>query len=144
MRLNGGCFGGGEACEVFMASSLLRKYDDHRTKAFDSRRTMDLDMPRTLHHPDTGALELTDVLHALSDPVRLEIVRTLASEGGCERRCGAFDLTVTKSTRTHHFRVLRESGLIEQASEGTAVVNRLRREDVDARFPGLLDSVLGV
>jgi DNA-binding transcriptional ArsR family regulator len=104
---------------------------------------MDLDMSRTLHHPDTGVLELTDVLHALSDPVRLEIVRTLASEGGCERRCGAFDLSVTKSTRTHHFRVLRESGLIEQASEGTAVVNRLRREDVDARFPGLLDSVLG-
>jgi DNA-binding transcriptional ArsR family regulator len=125
-----------------MTISLLRKYDDHRTKWFDGRRTMEPDMPRTLHHPAAGALELTDVLHALSDPVRLEIVRTLASEGGCERRCGAFDLSVTKSTRTHHFRVLRESGLIEQASEGTAVVNRLRREDLDARFPGLLDSVL--
>jgi DNA-binding transcriptional ArsR family regulator len=69
-------------------------------------------------------------------------VRTLASEAGCERRCGAFGLTVTKSTLTHHFRVLREGGLIEQASEGTAVVNRLRRDDLDARFPGLLDSVL--
>jgi DNA-binding transcriptional ArsR family regulator len=98
-------------------------------------------MPRSLHHPAADALELTGVLHALSDPVRLHIVRTLAAEGG-ERRCGAFALPVTKSTSTHHFRVLRESGLIEQFSEGTAVVNRLRRTDLDARFPGLLDSVL--
>jgi DNA-binding transcriptional ArsR family regulator len=96
---------------------------------------------RTLHHPAAGALELTDVLHALSDPVRLRIVRTLA-DGGCEMRCGAFGLPVTKSTLTHHFRVLRESGLIEQSADGTAVVNRLRRDDLDARFPGLLESVL--
>jgi DNA-binding transcriptional ArsR family regulator len=95
---------------------------------------------RTLHHPTPSQLELTDVLHALSDPVRLEIVRALAA-GEC-RRCGAFALPVTKSTRTHHFRVLRESGLIEQSADGTAVVNRLRREDLDARFPGLLESVL--
>ncbi len=98
-------------------------------------------MTRTLHHPETGALELTDVLHALADPMRLRIVRTLA-EGHCELRCGAFELPVSKSTLTHHFRVLRESGLIEQFAEGTAVVNRLRRDDLDARFPGLLDSVL--
>ena len=99
-------------------------------------------MPRTLHHPAVEALELTSVLHALADPVRLQIVRTLAAEGG-ERRCGAFLLPVTKSTSTHHFRVLRESGVIEQFADGTAVVNRLRRTDLNARFPGLLDSVLG-
>ena len=98
-------------------------------------------MPRALHHPAADSLELTGVLHALSDPVRLEIVRALAS--GCEVRCGAFELPVTKSTRTHHFRVLRESGVIEQQTAGTAVVNRLRRDDLDQRFPGLLDSVLG-
>jgi DNA-binding transcriptional ArsR family regulator len=98
-------------------------------------------MPRTLHHPAAAALELTGVLHALSDPVRLQIVRTLAAEGG-ERRCGAFTLGVTKSTLTHHFRVLRESGVISQYAEGTAVVNQLRRADLDERFPGLLDSVL--
>ena len=97
-------------------------------------------MPRALHHPAVDSLELTGVLHALSDPMRLEIVRSLAS--GCEIRCGAFELPVTKSTRTHHFRVLRESGVIEQRAEGTALVNRLRREELDARFPGLLDSVL--
>jgi DNA-binding transcriptional ArsR family regulator len=97
-------------------------------------------MPRTLHHPPPDSVELTGVLHALSDPVRLEIVRGLAKSGEC--RCNAFDLPVTKSTSTHHFRVLRESGLIEQRSEGTAVVNRLRRDELDERFPGLLDSVL--
>ncbi len=72
--------------------------------------------------------------------MRLEIVRSLAS--GREIRCGAFELPVTKSTRTHHFRVLRESGVIEQRAEGTALVNRLRRKELDVRFPGLLDSVL--
>ena len=99
-------------------------------------------MPRTLSHPPAESLELTGVLHALSDPVRLEIVRTLASDGGCECRCGAFELPVTKSTRTHHFRVLRESGVIEQRADGTALVNRLRRDELDSRFPGLLESVL--
>ncbi len=99
-------------------------------------------MSRTLAHPTAGDLELTQVLHALSDPVRLEIVRGLAADHGCEHRCGEFELPVSKSTATHHFRVLRESGVIEQTPEGTARVNRLRREDLDARFPGLLDSVL--
>ena len=97
-------------------------------------------MPRALHHPAVDSLELTGVLHALSDPMRLEIVRSLAS--GCEIRCGAFELPVTKSTRTHHFRVLRESSVIEQRADGTALVNRLRREELDERFPGLLASVL--
>jgi DNA-binding transcriptional ArsR family regulator len=97
-------------------------------------------MARVLHHPSAESLELTGVLHALADPMRLEIVRELAS--GREVRCGAFELPVTKSTRTHHFRVLRESGVIAQEAAGTAVVNRLRREDLDRRFPGLLASVL--
>ena len=97
-------------------------------------------VPRTLHHPPAETLELTGVLHALADPVRLEIVRSLAAKGEC--RCGALDLPVTKSTSTHHFRVLRETGVIEQRAEGTALVNRLRREELDERFPGLLDSVL--
>jgi DNA-binding transcriptional ArsR family regulator len=99
-------------------------------------------MSRVLNHPPVESLELTGVLHALADPVRLQIVRALASDGGCEIRCGAFELPVTKSTRTHQFRVLRESGVIEQRPDGTALVNRLRRDELDERFPGLLDSVL--
>jgi DNA-binding transcriptional ArsR family regulator len=94
-----------------------------------------------LEHPAAEALEMTAVLHALSDPVRLQIVRELAVDGA-ERRCGSFDLPVTKSTCTHHFRVLREAGVIEQWAEGTARMTRLRRADLDARFPGLLDAVL--
>jgi DNA-binding transcriptional ArsR family regulator len=96
-------------------------------------------MSRTLTHPAADDLELTQVLHALSDPVRLDIVRELA---GRDCHCGDIDVPVTKSTSTHHFRVLRESGVIEQTPEGTARINRLRREDLEARFPGLLDSVL--
>jgi len=99
-------------------------------------------MSRTLTHPPATEFEITQVLHALSDPVRLQIVRGLAADGGCQHRCGEFPLPVSKSTATHHFRVLRESGVIEQDREGTALVNRLRRSDLEARFPGLLDSVL--
>jgi DNA-binding transcriptional ArsR family regulator len=86
-------------------------------------------------------MRLEDVLHALSDPIRLGIVVRLC-ECGDERRCGSFDVPVTKSTLTHHFRVLREAGLICQRQDGTARLSRLRSEDLDARFPGLLDAVI--
>jgi DNA-binding transcriptional ArsR family regulator len=90
--------------------------------------------------PGAKELDLAVVLHALSDPMRLRIVAALA--GGEERSCKSFELPVVKSTCTHHFRVLREAGVILQRQEGTARLNRLRREDLDARFPGLLDAVL--
>ena len=91
--------------------------------------------------PARSEIELAAVLHALSDPVRLRIVAALAIAGE-EPSCGSFDLPVTKSTCTHHFKVLREAGVIQQRQRGTARLNALRREDLDARFPGLLDSVL--
>jgi DNA-binding transcriptional ArsR family regulator len=94
-----------------------------------------------LYHPRTEELELTDVLHALSDPLRLELVRVLDS---CdeERACGTFDLPVAKSTATHHWRVLRECGVVASRTDGTRKFQRLRRADLDARFPGLLDAIL--
>ena len=94
-----------------------------------------------LFHPDLRSVTVDQVLRALGDPVRLRIVCTLAE---CERSlaCGAFDLGVTKSTSTHHFRVLRESGIILQREEGTARLSQLRRAELDGRFPGLLDAVL--
>jgi DNA-binding transcriptional ArsR family regulator len=91
-------------------------------------------------HPGRDDLDLAAVLHALSDPVRLEIVAGLA--GGDERTCGSFDVAVTKSTCTHHFRVLREAGLIRQRQQGTMRMNSLRRDDLEARFPGLLGTIL--
>jgi DNA-binding transcriptional ArsR family regulator len=104
---------------------------------FDDRRTM----TQAITHPDRAELELSAVLHALSDPVRLRIVAELAAADGA-RSCGSIDLPVTKSTCTHHFRVLREAGVIRQRQEGTARLNVLRREDLEARFPGLLETVL--
>lgn len=96
---------------------------------------------RDLPHPAREEIRLEGVLHALSDPVRLRIVRELAA-GGVELTCSQFDLPVTKSTTTHHFRVLRESGVIRQTYEGTAKMNGLRRSDLDDLFPGLLDCLL--
>jgi DNA-binding transcriptional ArsR family regulator len=92
-----------------------------------------------LDQPELDAIGLADVLHALSDPARLEIVRGLAAEG--ERQCGSFDLGLTKATRSHHFKVLRESGLTHTRVDGTARYVTLRRDEVEARFPGLLDAV---
>ncbi len=92
-------------------------------------------------HPRREEIELGAVLHALSDPVRLEIVAALAAADG-EPACGSFDVPVTKSTCTHHFKVLREAGVIHQRQQGTARLNKLRREDLEARFPGLLTTIL--
>jgi DNA-binding transcriptional ArsR family regulator len=92
-----------------------------------------------LDQPQVDAIELADVLHALSDPARLEIVRGLAADG--ERQCGTFDLGLTKATRSHHFKVLREAGLTHTRVVGTARYVRLRRDELEAKFPGLLDAV---
>jgi len=95
---------------------------------------------RPIPHPGSDELELAAVLHALSDPMRLRIVAALARGG--DRTCGSIALPVTKSTCTHHFKVLREAGVIHQRAAGTTRINTLRREDLDTRFPGLLDTVL--
>jgi DNA-binding transcriptional ArsR family regulator len=96
-----------------------------------------------LHHPDLGEIDLPSLLHALSDPMRLEIVRTLACcQSGDALPCNAVSLPVTKATASHHFKVLRLAGVIEQYDEGTRRMTSLRRGDLDRRFPGLLDSVL--
>ncbi|MEV0277999.1 helix-turn-helix transcriptional regulator [Streptomyces sp. NPDC050610] len=96
---------------------------------------------RSLDHPAPAEIRVEGVLHALSDPMRLRIVRMLEA-AGTEQSCSVFDLPVSKSTSTHHFRVLRESGVINQVYRGTAKMSELRRDDLDALFPGLLDSVL--
>ncbi len=72
---------------------------------------------RVLEHPARDQIRLEDVLHALADAVRLRIVRDMARED-TELSCSYFDLPVTKSTTTHHFRVLRESGVVRQVYRG--------------------------
>jgi DNA-binding transcriptional ArsR family regulator len=113
--------------------------DSRETFAVDSRGASE--EVAALEHPPREELDLAAVLHALSDPMRLRIVAVLAAESG-ERTCNSFNLPIVKSTCTHHFKVLREAGLIRQRVVGTKRVSSLRREDLDARFPGLLDAVL--
>lgn len=95
-----------------------------------------------LAEPRPADMRVESVLAALSDPVRLSIVRTLAASEAESRSCGSFGLAVSKSTASHHFRVLREAGVIRQHDEGRRRMTELRRAEVDARFPGLLDSVI--
>ena len=102
--------------------------------------TTDVAATRRLSGPARGEMTLAPVLAALSDPVRLKIVCMLAS--GPERACGSFGLPIAKSTLTHHLKVLREAGVITQRPVGTSRMTCLRKKDLDARFPGLLDSVL--
>ncbi|MFC4588484.1 ArsR/SmtB family transcription factor [Sphaerisporangium corydalis] len=98
---------------------------------------------RALAHPLREEIRLEGVLHALSDPMRLRVVSYLAALGDQEAACSDIELAISKSTTTHHFRVLREAGVIRQIYRGTAKMNTLRREDLDALFPHLLQSVLG-
>lgn len=94
-----------------------------------------------LVYPTTDELRLVDVLQALSDPVRLEIVRILAGADG-EVTCGQMALPVGKATISHHFRVLREAGVVRGRTAGTRRFYRLRTDALNGRFPGFLDSVL--
>lgn len=97
---------------------------------------------RTLTHRHPDQVSLQEALDALADPVRRLILRELAATPDWTRPCGTFDLPVKKATSSHHFSVLRAAGLLEQRDEGTRRLNRLRRPEFEARFPGLLDLVL--
>ncbi|GAA3512601.1 ArsR/SmtB family transcription factor [Actinocatenispora rupis] len=95
-----------------------------------------------LYEPDMAAVPVTTVLSALGDDARLAIVRELHRDG--ERCCGTFDLGLAKATRSHHLKVLREAGITHTRIEGTSRFVSLRRDEIERRYPGLLDAVLGV
>jgi DNA-binding transcriptional ArsR family regulator len=97
-------------------------------------------MGRTPPHPAASQFNLQQVLEALVDPVRRSIVTQLEAAGQ-DIRCGGFAMSVSKSTATHHFKVLREAGLIRQYYVGTSRMNALRRAELDEVFPGLLDAL---
>ena len=96
---------------------------------------------RITDHLAAEDIALQGVLEALADPVRRSIVRQLADS---ERNmaCGTFDINVTRSTSTHHFKVLRRAGILRQQYEGTVKTNSLRRADLERAFPGLLDAII--
>lgn len=99
-------------------------------------------MKRPFLHPAGKDLKLETVLYALADPVRLEIVRRLAN-GDCPLNCStAAPAHLPKSTQSHHFQILREAGLICSERRGTEVVNTLRRDEIEQRFPGVIGAIL--
>ena len=95
---------------------------------------------RAAKQPPREQISLAEVLYALSDPARLDIVRGIADEG--EQACNQCLVDMPKSSLSHHFKVLREAGIIATRIEGTRHFNSLRAGDLNARFPGLLSAVL--
>lgn len=93
-------------------------------------------------HPNQEDMTLISVLHALADPIRLEIVRCLAETG--ERTCGMYDMNIAKSTLSHHFKVLREAGVVKVRIDGKHRYYSLRKDDIETAFPHLLSSILAV
>ncbi len=96
---------------------------------------------RITDHIGAEDIRLQTVLEALADPVRRSIVRQLA-DAERDIACGTFDISVTRSTSTHHFKVLRRAGVIRQHYEGTVKLNTLRRDDLERILPGLLDAII--
>lgn len=96
-------------------------------------------MPTEPEEPTAASLSLERVLHALSDPIRLDIVRRLARDG-CTG-CSALDYPLGKSTVSHHLRTLRLAGLTHTDLDGTSRFLTLRADDIEERFPGLLTVV---
>ncbi|HEX2144285.1 MAG TPA: metalloregulator ArsR/SmtB family transcription factor [Glycomyces sp.] len=95
---------------------------------------------KPMRHPNPEEMVLVEVLGALSDPIRVGLVRLLAD--GRERGWGELRAPVAKSTLSHHLRVLRDAGVTRTRQEGTRCFVALRRNDLDVRFPGLLNAVL--
>lgn len=95
---------------------------------------------RVYQHPDISEIAMPRVLFALSEPLRLTMVRILADRGEVDSIELGPDLP--RSTLTHHTSLLRESGVVFVRAEGRKCMIRLRRDDLQARFPGLIDTVL--
>jgi DNA-binding transcriptional ArsR family regulator len=95
-------------------------------------------------HPSRDDITLEGVLAALSDPMRLRIVKSMVSQHGCMSCTEAAPCPdMAKSTLSNHFRILREAGLIHTEKKGVEHRNVIRRDDIEARFPGLLKTILG-
>jgi DNA-binding transcriptional ArsR family regulator len=100
-------------------------------------------IPTVTDSPAPDLVDVATVLHSLSDPVRLAIVKQVDAQGpGGELSCGQLDVPVGKSTCSHHLKNLIAAGVTAEREEGTRKYIRLRRDELDRRFPGLMDSVL--
>ncbi|MCP2335421.1 ArsR/SmtB family transcription factor [Actinomadura rupiterrae] len=116
-----------------------------KTRVQDAIRELPVpaDAPAPLPEPDVADLRLETVLGVLSDPLRLEIVRRLLLEREeFDHTCGWFGFDRPKSSLTHHFRALRDAGVIRQRQYGLERRSHVRTEDIESRFPGLLALVV--
>lgn len=96
---------------------------------------------RPMKHPEIGEVDLVEILYALSDPTRVEIVKRLAEEAR-PLTCGELILNRPKSSMSHHFKILRSAGLVRTVIHGTEHLNSLRLEELEQRFPMVLSSIL--
>ncbi len=94
-----------------------------------------------IHHPSTESLELATIMRTLGDPLRLEMVRVLGDGG--EWLCGPLSerLGLPSSTGSYHMKLLREAGLTRSRAAGTQRLISLRRDDLESRFPGLVELI---
>jgi DNA-binding transcriptional ArsR family regulator len=97
---------------------------------------------RDILHPDLDQVSMAEVLRGFADPARLHIVRTMHDLGECPCSLTYAALGLSKSNASHHFRVLRESGILRRTQRGSQQYAALRAEELEDRFPGLLASVL--
>jgi DNA-binding transcriptional ArsR family regulator len=98
--------------------------------------------PELSCEPDLATVDIAQLLQALSDPVRLSIVRQLDAAGRDGLTCGQLDLPVGKSTCSHHLKVLLHAGVTAEREQGVRKYVTLRRDELERRFPGLLDAIL--
>jgi DNA-binding transcriptional ArsR family regulator len=109
---------------------------------YDNYRTILKGEPLDLPVPPLEEVDLSQVFRALADPLRRGVIAELAADhDDRERACVSFPMPVAKSTKTHHWRALREAGLITQRDAGNGTFVRLRRAEFERRFPGLLDTL---
>ncbi|MBB1151626.1 MULTISPECIES: ArsR/SmtB family transcription factor [Amycolatopsis] len=102
-------------------------------------------MPRTLPEPSVESFDLTVILSALADPGRRTLLKTMYQAGDpidCAALVEKADLGLSNPTISHHYRVLREAGLTRTVAEGRHRIVHVRRDEVEARFPGLLEAIL--
>lgn len=102
-------------------------------------------MARSFSHPSMKDISIDGVLHALSDPLRRDMVlRILNCENKAGLSCSKASCTeLSPSTISFHHKILRESGIIRSEKVGVEVINAVRLEELNKRFPGLLENILG-
>ena len=98
-------------------------------------------MAKELHHPSRDQIDLSTVLEALSEPTRREIVLRLLRQG--ESACQAASDFAPKTNLSYHYARLREAGVTRARIVGPYRMISVRVEDLNARFPGLLDAIVG-